>query len=104
LLNHQLLLLILDKAGFNSKILLLFSNYLISRKTQYIWNNFVSPLFSIDVDIEQGSAFSPILSTLYNSPIFHIFEKRTKNPNISILFLSFVNNGLFISQEKAFEK
>jgi len=36
LLNHQLLPIILDKAGFNSKILSLFSNYLISRKTQYI--------------------------------------------------------------------
>ena len=37
-------------------------------------------------------------------PIFHIFKKRSKNFNIPILFLSFVDNRLFISQEKSFEK
>jgi len=35
-LNHQLLLLIIDKASFDSKILSFFSNYLIDRKTQYM--------------------------------------------------------------------
>jgi len=39
-----------------------------------------------------------------NHNIFHIFEKRTKNLDISISFLSFVDDGLFISQEKTFEK
>ena len=34
--------------------------------------------------------------------IFHIFEKRIKNLNIPIFFLLFVDNGLFISQEKSF--
>ena len=44
---------------------------------------------------------SPILSTLYLSPLFHIFEKRTKNLKIPISFpfLLFVDNGLFISQK-----
>jgi len=37
-------------------------------------------------------------------PIFHIFEKITKNLEIPVLFLLFVGNGLFISQEKSFEK
>jgi len=41
-LNHILLSLILDKAGFDSKISSFFSNYLINRKTQYVWNNFIS--------------------------------------------------------------
>jgi len=50
----------------------------------------------------QGSALSPILSALYIATIFHIFEKRTQNllSSILIFILSFVNNGLFISQEK----
>jgi len=47
---------------------------------------------------------SPILFTLYLSPIFHIFEKKTKNLKITVSFLSFIDDGLFISQEKSFEK
>ena len=104
LLNHQLLLLIWDKVGFDPRIYFFFSNYLIGRKTQYLWNNFVSPLFNINIGVRQDSALSPILSTLYISPIFHIFNKRAKNSSIFISFLSFVDNGLFISQEKFFVK
>ena len=57
-LNHQLLLLILDKAGFDSRISFFFSNYLIHRKTQYLQNNYISPLFSIDISIGQSSTLS----------------------------------------------
>jgi len=49
-LNHQLLTLILNKAGFDSKIFFLFSNYLIGKKTQYLWNDFISSFFNVDVD------------------------------------------------------
>ena len=106
LLNHQLFLLILDKADFNPRILFFFSNYLIGKKTQYMWNNCISPLFSINIGVGQGSTLFPILFALYISSIFHIFKKRTKNliPNISVSFLSFVDNDLFILQGKTFEK
>ena len=77
-LNHQMFSLILGKASFNSKVLHFFSNYLVGRKTQFLWNNFVSPFFNTDVGVGQGSTLSPILSALYISPIFHIFEKRVK--------------------------
>ena len=103
LLNHQLLSLILDKAGFNPRIFTFFSNYLIDRQTQYIWNNFVSPFFRADVGVRQGSALSPIL---YIITIFHIFKKRT-NSLLSSIFVStfsFIDNGLFISQKKSYEK
>jgi len=98
--------LILDKNGFDSRILSFFSNYLINRKTQYTWNNFIFPSFRADVGVDQGSVLSPILSTLYITPIFHIFEKRSKNLllNISVSFLSFIDDGLFIFQEKNYEK
>ena len=49
----------------------------------------------------QGSVLSPILSTLYISPVFHILEKHLKNLNISAFVLSFVNDGLFIVQSKS---
>jgi len=49
-----------------------------------------------------GSVLSPILLALYLSLIFYIFEKRQKNLKIPIFVISFVNNGLFISQDKSF--
>jgi len=64
----------------------------------------MSSPFSVDICVSQGSALSPILSALFIAPIFHIFKKRLKNLNILALFLSFVDNELFISQEKSFIK
>jgi len=71
-----------------------------------MWNNFIFPLFRADVGVEQEFILSSVLSTLYISPIFYIFEKRAKNltPNIFITFFFFINNGLFISQKKIYEK
>ena len=56
--------------------------------------------------IGQESALSPILSALYIASIFHIFEKRSKIhlSSISILIFLFMNDSLFISQEKIYEK
>ena len=106
MLDHQILPLILNKAGFNSRSLSFFFNYLMNRKTQYMWNNLIISFFRIDIDIRQESAFFLNLSTLYIVPIFHIFKKRPKNlfQNLAVSFLSFVDDGLFISQEKSFER
>ena len=65
---------------------------------------FFPSFFNIDIGVEQNSILSPILLALYLSPIFHIFERQTKNLKIPISFLSFINNKLFILQEKPFEK
>lgn len=94
LLNYWL------KVGFNLRISSFFSNYLMSRKTQYVWNNFVSPSFRVDIRVDQESALSPILSALYIVFIFHIFEKKSKNLNssISVSTLFFVDKSLVISQ------
>jgi len=92
--------LILDKAGFNPKISHFFSNYLVGRKTKYLWNDF-SSFFDVNVGIGQGSVLFFILLALYLSLVFHIFEKRVKNPKIPVFVLSFVNDGLFITQNKS---
>ena len=60
------------------------------------------PFFSANEGIGQGSTFLPILLALFIILIFHIFEKRIKNINILISFLLFVDDSLFISQEKSF--
>ena len=51
LLSHQLLFLILAKAGFNHKVSNYFKNYLVSRKTKYLWTSFSSPFYIIDIGV-----------------------------------------------------
>jgi len=74
-LNHKLLTLILEKAGLDSKVTSFFVNYLVKRKTSYVWNNFSSPNFEVNVGVGQGSALSPILLALYLTPFLYILEK-----------------------------
>ena len=80
-----------------------FANYLVRRKTNYLWNDFSLPLFNVNVRVGQGSALSPILSSLYLSLFLYILEIRLKNLNIPVSFLSFVDNGLIITQNKSFD-
>ena len=51
LLNHRLLTLILDKAGLDPKSTAFFANYLVRRKTNYLWNDFSLPLFDVNVRV-----------------------------------------------------
>jgi len=101
-LNHCFLILVLEKVGLDSRVTNFFANYLIQRSTKYLWNNLSSPFFEINVGVGQGSALSPILSMLYLSPLLYILENRFKNLNIPISILSFVDDGLFIVQDKSF--
>ena len=101
-LNHRLLVLILEKVGLDPKVMNFFVNYLIQRSTKYLWNELSSSSFKVNVGVGQGSALSPILSTLYLSLLIYIIEKRFKNLNLPISILSFVDDGLFIVQNKSF--
>jgi len=103
LLNHQLLTFIMKKAGFNNHVMSFFANYLVDRKTNYYWNNFMSPIFNVNIGIGQGSVLSLILSALYLSPFIYILENCLKNLKIPISIISFVDNGLFISQSNSFD-
>ena len=96
-LNHRLLTLILDKAGLEPKATAFLANYLVRRKTNYLWNDFSSPLFDVNVRVGQRSALSPILLLLYLSLFLYILENRLKNLNIPVSFLSFVDDGLIIA-------
>ena len=69
---------------------------------KYLWNNLSSPMFDVNVGVGQGSALSPILSTLYLSPFLYILENRFKNLKIPTSILSFIDDGLFIVQNKSF--
>ena len=59
-------------------------------------------MYEVNVEVGQGSALSPILSALYLSPLY-ILEKRLNILNIPISLISFVDDGLFISQNKSID-
>jgi len=92
---------ILNKASFDPKVSIFFHNYLVGRKTKYLWNNFSSLFFNVNIGIGQGLALLPILSVLYLSPFFYIFEKRLKILKIPIFIISFIDNNLLIFQNKS---
>jgi len=100
LLNHYLLSLI-RKVGFNLQVVKFFLNYLIGRKTHYFWNSFISPSLDVNIGVGQGLAPSPILSALYLLPFLYILENCLKILKILIFILSFVDNGLLITQSKS---
>ena len=101
-LNHCLLTLILKEAEFNNYIISFFANYLMDKKTNYLWNNFSSPTFDVNIGVSQGSVLSPILLALYFSLFLYILEKHLKFFNILVSIISFIDDGLFISQSKLF--
>jgi len=100
-LNHCLLTLILEKAGLEPRMLSFFVNYLVKRKTNYVWNDLQSLDFKVNIGVGQESALSPIFSALYLTPFLYILEKRLKNLKIPISILSFVDDGLIIAQNKS---
>jgi len=103
-LNHEFLSTCLKKAGLNTNVVGFFNSYYSNQSTTYTWNNFSSLAFNTNVGVGQGSALSPILSAIYLAPIIKTFKKRTKNLKENILtdILSFVDDGLLISQEKSY--
>ena len=73
-LNHHILTLILEKAGLDPKVTVFFADYLVRRKTNYVWNNLSSPMHKVNVGVSHGSALSPILFALYLSSLLYILE------------------------------
>ena len=96
-LNHHLLTLILEKIGLEPRVSSFFTNYLVKRKTNYVWNDLLSPDFKINIGVGQGSALSPILSALYLTLFLYILEKHLKNLKIPISIPSFMENSLIIA-------
>ena len=68
-----------------------------------MWNNLTFPSFEVNIGVGQGSALSPILSSLYLTLFLYILEKHLKNLKIPISILSFVDDGLIIAQNKSFD-
>ena len=73
-LNHEIMTNIIKLAGFDSKVVVFFKNYLTNRVTTYSWNHFSFPPFPASMGVGQESTFSPVLSALYLAPILYLFE------------------------------
>jgi len=103
-LNHEFLSICLKKVGLTTNVVGFFNSYYSNHFTTYTWNNFLSPIFNTNVGVGQGSALSPILSAIYLTPVIKIFKKRLKTlkKNIPTDILSFVDDGLLISQKKSY--
>jgi len=95
-LNHRILTLILEKVGLNPKVTVFFVDYLVRRKTNYVWNNLSSSMYEVNVGVSQGSA-------LYLSPLLYILENHLKILNIPVSLISFVDDGLIIAQNKSID-
>jgi len=54
--------------------------------------------------VGQGSALSPILSALYIAPLLHLFEHRAQALNLDTSTLSYVDDGLLVSQGRTYNK
>ena len=89
--------LILRHFGFPNCIVDFFSDYLVSKSTQYSWNSFLSGACDADVGVRQCSALYTILSVLYIAPLICIFEHKAQSLNLSTSIFSFVNDSLLIS-------
>ena len=63
----------------------------------------MSPIFNVNVGVGQGSALSLILSALYLLPFIYILENYIKNLKIPVSIISFIDDGLLISQSNSFD-
>ena len=75
----------------------------MDRKTNYFWNNFISPIFNVNIRVGQSSVLSLILSALYFLLFIYILENCLKILKILVSIISFVDNGLSISQSNSFD-
>ena len=99
-LNHQVLTKIIQKAGFNNLLVSFFKLYLTGWQTCYSWDNFLSPLYDSDVGVSQGSALSPVLSSLYVSPAMWAFGREPTVSDCSLV--TYVDDSTIITQGKTF--
>jgi len=72
---------------------------------QLILGTVLYSLFNTNVGVGQGSAHFSIIFAIYMAPIIKTFKKRIINlkEKIPTDLLFFVNNSLFISQEKSYD-
>ena len=76
--NHDLLIQIMSRAGFNHKLCKFTSAYFGPRTSSFVFNGDVSPTFDCpSVGVGQGSSLSPTFSVLYLALAIHAVHSTT---------------------------
>jgi Reverse transcriptase (RNA-dependent DNA polymerase) len=95
LLNHEVLLQVIDRSEFPPCVGNFFRSYLVGRRTTYKWNAFTSGSYAADVGVGQSSALSPVLSALYLAPVIKLFVAHIVARKTDLM--SYVDDGLLIT-------
>jgi Reverse transcriptase (RNA-dependent DNA polymerase) len=94
-INHDVLLRVIDRSGFPPCVGKFFRSYLVGRCTTYKWNAFMSGPYPADVGVGQGSALSPVLSSLCLAPILKLFSASDIGCQVDVM--SYVDDGTLIA-------
>jgi hypothetical protein len=97
-LNHEFLLRILSQQGFPTHVGAFFTSYLVGRSTSYRYGLESSPFFDADVGVGQGSALSPMLSSIYFSAAMRLFYSQSTKLEVDLL--SYVDDGTLVCQAR----
>lgn len=93
-IHHETMAAILRKQGFHPSLCQYFKDYLVGRRTKFLFNGHHSQPTNFSTGVGQGSALSPILTGLYIAPALHLMAPTDKAiPGNSILQF-FVDDGL----------
>jgi len=95
-LNHDVLMVVIQKAGFPLVLGNFFCSYLTGHKTMYKWDDSVSGLFAADIGVGQGSGLSPVLLGLYIGPVLKLFSFEPISKEVQLL--SYVDDGTVLTQ------
>jgi len=95
---------ILQYFGFINCLVDFFSDYLVGRSTQYAWNSFLSYICDADISVGQGFALFPIRLAFYILPLLHLFEYQAQALNLDTSTLSYIDDGLLVSQRRMYNK
>ena len=83
-INQDILARILKKQGFHKSLCDFMTDYLSNRKTQFLFNNKLTPTFDFSTGVGQGSSLSPILSGLYIAPAIHKIAPVNNTINLAV--------------------
>ena len=91
--NHKLLVWILHKGGFNTKLYNSVSSYFGPCSSSFVFCNETSPTFkSPSVGVRQGSSLSPMFLAIYLSLAIHALHS-TSSISVTFGLQFYVNNG-----------
>jgi Reverse transcriptase (RNA-dependent DNA polymerase) len=100
-INHEILLWIIDRSGFPTCVERYFWSYLVGRCTIYKWNTFTSGSYLANKGVGQGSAMSPVLSSLCLVPILKLYSASDSGCQVNIM--SYVDDGTLIAHSPQLE-